>query len=163
MARTSRKRAWSAAGGVAVALPIVPMLDMAFQLLFFFVVSFHPQALEGALECGVKGTPAGNQPRPPDPDGVDLPDRIRVVVKHSSGEGVVVDSLLVQTNEGEWPLADLPALGRFLRERRSGPDSTGAIQVAAEGKLKFSRVVEVVDVCRKAGYEKVSFATPPDA
>ena len=161
MARPARKRSRGENGGMPVSLPIVPLLDMAFQLLFFFVVSFHPVLREeGALECGIQGTAGGNLPVPPD-GGVDLPDRLRVVVKHSSGEGVAIDSLLVQSNEGEWVVADLPALGRFLRERR--PQSAGAVQVLAEGRLKYGRVIEVVDVCRKAGYDKVSFAPPPDA
>ena len=33
-----------------VELPITPMLDMAFQLLTFFVFTYHPSALEGQME-----------------------------------------------------------------------------------------------------------------
>ena len=36
--------------GVEVELPITPMLDMTFQLLFFFIVTFNPQSLEGQLD-----------------------------------------------------------------------------------------------------------------
>ena len=30
-------------------LPITPMLDLSFQILFFFVMTYHPSALEGHI------------------------------------------------------------------------------------------------------------------
>src|SRR5262245_2870108 len=34
-------------GGVNLALIVTPFLDLAFQLLFYFVMTYHPAALEG--------------------------------------------------------------------------------------------------------------------
>jgi biopolymer transport protein ExbD len=39
-----------AGGGVNLAIIITPMLDMAFQLLAFFVMTYHPNALEGHID-----------------------------------------------------------------------------------------------------------------
>src|SRR5207244_3440946 len=36
-----------------VVLPITPMLDMAFQLLAFFIMTYNPSDLEGQLDLGL--------------------------------------------------------------------------------------------------------------
>src|SRR5947207_2082102 len=36
-----------------VPLPITPMLDMAFQLLAFFIMTYNPSDLEGQLDLGL--------------------------------------------------------------------------------------------------------------
>src|SRR4051812_33229913 len=36
-----------------VTLPITPMLDMTFQLLFFFITSFNPADQEGQLDMAL--------------------------------------------------------------------------------------------------------------
>ena len=36
-----------------VVLPITPMLDMTFQLLFFFIINFHPADLEGQMDMAL--------------------------------------------------------------------------------------------------------------
>ena len=35
--------------GSEVTLPITPMLDMSFQILSFFIMTYHPSALEGHI------------------------------------------------------------------------------------------------------------------
>src|SRR5437762_1328435 len=37
------------AGGVNLGLIITPMLDMSFQILAFFIMTYHPSALEGHI------------------------------------------------------------------------------------------------------------------
>ena len=36
-----------------ITLPITPMLDMTFQLLFFFIINFHPADLEGQMDMAL--------------------------------------------------------------------------------------------------------------
>jgi len=36
-------------GGVALGMIITPMLDMSFQILSFFIMTYHPSALEGHI------------------------------------------------------------------------------------------------------------------
>src|SRR5262245_55976659 len=40
----------SAMTGVQMGLIITPMLDMSFQILSFFVMTYHPSALEGHID-----------------------------------------------------------------------------------------------------------------
>lgn len=76
--------------GVNLGIIITPMLDMAFQLLAFFVMTYHPHAAEGHIDgkllppkAAVKG-PENSKPKDdtapstePDPEG----DALVVVVK----------------------------------------------------------------------------------
>ena len=41
-------------GGVDLAIIITPMLDMAFQLLAFFIMTYHPPAREAAIDGTLK-------------------------------------------------------------------------------------------------------------
>ena len=50
MRRHRRHSKQEGGGGVALGLIITPMLDMAFQLLAFFVMTYHPSALEGHID-----------------------------------------------------------------------------------------------------------------
>ena len=43
-----------------VELPITPMLDMAFQMLFYFVITFKPATGEGTFDTKLAGV---RQPR----------------------------------------------------------------------------------------------------
>ena len=40
-------------GDDRIALPITPMLDMTFQLLFFFIINFNPADLEGQMDMSL--------------------------------------------------------------------------------------------------------------
>ncbi len=45
-----RKKKWHPDGGVDLGIMITPMLDMAFQLLAFFIMTFQPSPSEAALD-----------------------------------------------------------------------------------------------------------------
>src|SRR5262249_67205 len=54
---------------IAVAMPIVPMLDLAFQILFFFMITFNPSKAEGKMSLNL---PASGQAKAKDNKSVDL-------------------------------------------------------------------------------------------
>src|SRR2546429_8998596 len=69
----SRKRASQpAAQGVQLGLIITPMLDMAFQILASFIMTYHPSALEahipGSLGPDNPAVKDANQPPVPAPE-----------------------------------------------------------------------------------------------
>src|SRR6516162_7374228 len=51
-------RRLKAAGGMEVELPITPMLDMAFQIMIFFIVTYHPSALEVHIDGNLLPPPS---------------------------------------------------------------------------------------------------------
>src|SRR5476651_1355790 len=95
--RHKRGHGGGAGGGVNLGLIITPMLDMSFQLLAFFIMTYHPSALEAHIPGSLASpdNPAINIPQqppnlaaevplPPDPDvfeGVAATVKIKAVVK----------------------------------------------------------------------------------
>src|SRR5207253_11303417 len=48
--RPKRRLKTDSGGGVQLGLIITPMLDMSFQLMAFFIMTYHPSALEGHID-----------------------------------------------------------------------------------------------------------------
>ncbi len=79
--------------GVNLSLVITPMLDMSFQLLAFFIMTYHPSALEahidGKLLPPTKTATAGaapkkegeKEPPPIDIDPDTIKESVRVIIK----------------------------------------------------------------------------------
>src|SRR5262249_61580962 len=69
-----------------VELPITPMLDLAFQVLLFFILTYHPSQLEGQMDLSLPDTaqaanPLDTQATVPSSQEVELPSDISVIVK----------------------------------------------------------------------------------
>src|SRR6516164_148323 len=109
--------------GPEVELPITPMLDMAFQLLAFFILTYHPSALEGQVALA---QPAAGQARakdakdvsPENISDVDIepPGELTVVIKgRQRGEGPP-DHYLVESLQGtSRSLETSSALSEYLK------------------------------------------------
>ncbi|MBY0523388.1 MAG: biopolymer transporter ExbD [Gemmataceae bacterium] len=155
-----------------IVLPITPMLDMTFQLLTFFIFTYHPAGLEGQMDFSLPG--AGSAPAPEHTEIVCPPDvapevksQITVTLK-AQRDGLndgLLSAIIVRPTEGvEVALTGLPALAKYLKDRRDSPRG-GAIddvQIQAESKLKYAFVMEAMDTCVQSGYQRVGFAPPPD-
>ena len=153
-----------------VDLPITPMLDMTFQLLAFFVLTFQAKsALEGKMEFGLPpqaadrntmlepAVLAGAEPTP------DEDARLTIVVR-SLRDGVNdgnISALIVQSPQGQVPVRDLDELRQNLKQRQ--PDTgKGQVRIAADCRLKYACVMDVMDACVQSGFGTVGFAVPPD-
>jgi hypothetical protein len=103
---------------LGVTIPVTPMLDMTFQLLFFFIVNFHPADLEGemamALPIDDGGGVAFAAARWPEPEfPIDLTVKVRT---HADGE---ISALFVRDLEGkEEPVDGLAGLKKYLTDKR---------------------------------------------
>jgi biopolymer transport protein ExbD len=157
-----------------VSLPITPMLDMTFQLLFFFIVNFHPADMEGEMSMALpvdaekqahkqedvkKDAKTDKDPAPEFPS--DLTVKVRTQLNGTTdGE---ISAIAVRNLEGkEEPVDGLPGLRTFLKDKRETLTNKEAIKVQGDGKLKVREVMKVMDVCRKAGFANVSFVPPED-
>ena len=49
MSQARKNAPKGSAGGINLGLIITPMLDMSFQILAFFIMTYHPSALEGHI------------------------------------------------------------------------------------------------------------------
>ena len=155
---------------VEVTLPITPMLDMSFQLLFYFVMTFQAvNILEGQLDMYL---PKLGNPQAKQPDQVDLTKdsdaeldseaEITVVVTSTNG---AIESLGIREKGRPQPepVKDIHALQAVLANRkRDLPPNQSRIKIEADGKLLYAGLVQVMDACLAAGFKAVGFAPPPD-
>lgn len=164
-------------GGTKVEVPITPMLDMTFQLLFFFILNYNPSALEGQMDMTLP-TPkdmlqkASLPDKPPSETGAeDLPEEppeLTVVVKtqHDGSNNGRISSVSVLSNSGETPIQtvneQLAPLVDHLKKVRETLGNKNDIKLQGDSRLRWEAIVKIRDACQKAGFINASFAPPPD-
>jgi biopolymer transport protein ExbD len=147
-----------------VVLPITPMLDMAFQLLVFFIFTYHPSALEGQMEMSLPGeqVAGGNGEKPADPSLQPPKDAALTVVVEARQIGY---TLTLEEKDGlvRVPLATVQDLKAELRKVLTRQEmATPGIRVQGSARLKWRDLVEVMDACRSVGFSDVHCGKPPD-
>ena len=182
MSNLSRHRSEDKA--TEVTLPVTPMLDMAFQLMFFFLATFNPVSQkEGQMDLSLpsKSEAAAKKPEDVKPtaeahkEEVDIPADFTIALRgfqdpKSKGQ---ISALTVTTTAGTETLAGTEEdREKALREKltsakpsadakdKDGKPKVPTVRMEAEKDLRWSQVVRVMDICYKAGYQ-VSFAKPP--
>jgi biopolymer transport protein ExbD len=153
---------------------ITPMLDMSFQILFFFVIMYQPSAMEGQLEMALPATGTAPAPKDQKPDTsspeteIDLPAELEVIVhtrdvesKDQPQDGSM-GRIVVKDAVGEKTMDNMEELRRHLERARANLNNKEDIKVQCDGRLKYAFVVQAMDTCRKAGFNNVGFAPPPD-
>jgi biopolymer transport protein ExbD len=165
---------------IEVTLPITPMLDMAFQLMFFFLATFNPMSQkEGQMGMSLPArrdprVPAPEQVRPtPEPhkEEVEIPADVTISLRgfHDPRSKGQISALMVTTTAGSETLNGTEEQrAKLLREklaaRLPGTRDKDAVKkvpparLEGEKDLRWSEVVGVMDVCYRAGFQ-VSFAT----
>ncbi len=156
-----------------VTLPITPMLDMTFQLLFFFVTSFNPADQEGQIDMALPSEEVKQahkqedvKPSNPDKDPVEFPSDFTVKVR-TQLDGVndgEISALFVRNIEGKEEPVDggLTGLKNYLTKKRGELTNKDNIKVQGDSKLKVRSLMKVMDVCRQAGFQNVSMVQPED-
>jgi biopolymer transport protein ExbD len=49
-----------------------------------------------------------------------------------------------------------------LKKKHETVENKENIKIQPDGKLKWEAVIQVVDVCKQAGFKNISFVPPPD-
>jgi biopolymer transport protein ExbD len=168
-----------------VQMPITPMLDMTFQLLFFFLLNYHPQLQEGQMDLALptdKPTVSDSNKQEElskdvgeEKDELAEPPEVTVIVKSVQGDDARnagdISEISVQLKEATTQITSqegntskdlLKALQEHLKKVRETVGNKTDIMMRGERRLKWQYIVQVLDACEKAGFSNPHFSPPSD-
>jgi biopolymer transport protein ExbD len=146
-----------------VQFPVVPMLDMAFQLLAFFVLTFQAPSAETHLDLDLPATPLA---LPGAPQGKAEPSPVRRVdtdLENDLFVRVTADDLgdVRSIRLGESVLPDLKTLGERLRRYVEILEGRPLrVRLVADDHLRYEEAARVLAACSAAGVANVRLAEP---
>lgn len=157
----ARRRNKSPSGGVE--LNLTSMLDVIFNILAFFVMTFSPPIAEKNFD--VRLPPPKLQAGGGGEGGIENPDaepqlfRDVTITLAADGAGALTGIKLEQKVIPGGPAG----LARELRVtagaiKGAGQDVLEAANVVAPPNLKYRYLIEIVDACYQANIKKVNFA-----
>lgn len=150
-----------------VDLNLAAMLDMAFQLLTFFILTFRPAPTEGQLAVNIP-TASHPQPAPVEPAAAAPQDPAGPVAEINPFETLTIH---VDANEAgatqrvrigtrvvasRWDDAAQAHLSRELRDALA-LGAFDRVQIIADGRLAYSDLMKTVEICTR---QKLSDGSP---
>jgi biopolymer transport protein ExbD len=174
-------------GGVNLGLIITPMLDMSFQILSFFIMTYHPSALEGhiagslappeitAVKSKENITPDVIPPSVPEEMLLpEVQEAITVIIKAggAAGDPGKPDKVLIKRKTEpapvqvadatqKWDAAKADLSKELKRVKKEGGMEHGNIKIEADSDLRQEYVMDIYDVCKMSGFPKIHFVPPP--
>ena len=139
--------------GIEVELNLAAMLDMAFQLLAFFILTFRPSPVEGQIGLHlppprpVTVIPDGKSPGSDPTDVNPLQGLNTIVISVFASPSGSIETLSI----GETKVPNVGVLGHQLQQTLS--DSSLAfdqVLVQAGSDLSYQSLMEVVEACTRA-------------
>jgi len=133
--------------GLEVDIPITPMLDMAFQLLTFFILTYRPAPTEGQFSMNLlpaqKATEiTKEQPKDTAPTTIDPVLRTLKTTLRAGENGLIGEMTLADKK-----IAGMAELKTELESFVNDPIlSFDQAVINIDPQLKYSEVVKVIDV-----------------
>ncbi|MGB2985524.1 MAG: biopolymer transporter ExbD, partial [Phycisphaerae bacterium] len=150
--RVRPRRRRRTARGIPMAVNLAPMIDVAFLLLIFFLVTTTFERAEGIL--------ASDLPDASRAPAVALPISPIVIRLTQAGEGH--EDFTIGIDRFEGVPQDFAALPAFLRQIQEHPgfDKQTPVVIVADNDVRWDHVVNCWNTALRAGYEKIAFAEP---
>jgi biopolymer transport protein ExbD len=162
-----------------ISLPITPMLDMTFQLLFFFIMNFNPADLEGQMDMSLpsedikanKDNKADSKATPDKTPEPEFPSDLTVQVRTRNAEGIDggISAIFVKGLDGkEDPIKGndsselLDGLQKYLKDKQATLTHKESIKIRGDAHLRIKHLMKVMDVCKAAGFPNTSLIPPDD-
>ena len=158
-----------------VSLNLAAMLDMAFQLLAFFILTFRPNPVEGQIALNLPA--AEREARPDDPPrrvdpgpGFEAGAKTLTVTVAASKNGQVASVRVGLAKLFDGPLKEhrLQQLHRRLKEVFSVHDAFDQVVLRVETNLNYGELMKIVEVCTMQKMSngklvnKISFVEVPE-
>jgi biopolymer transport protein ExbD len=146
-----------------VFFPVTPMLDMAFQLLAFFVLTFKAPTAETHIDLHLPATPMA---LPSAPLGRARPSPSRALDTDLENDLLIraeADDLgdLKALRLGEAIVPDLAALGsRLRRYTQLLGNRPLRVRLVADDRLRYEPAARIIATCSAAGVSSVRLAQP---
>lgn len=154
----------------SVEMNLAAMLDMAFQLLTFFILTFKPAPIEGQLSLNLPPPVAVTQVQPEKKVGEGVGDVLAMETLHlfvtASDQGDVIE-LKVEQNvvvQGRFDEANSQRLDKKLQALFAVQQIPfDRIQIGVDGRLRYGELMKIIDVCHrqtlpdKTPMQKISF------
>jgi biopolymer transport protein ExbD len=146
-----------------VQFPVTPMLDMAFQLLAFFVLTFQAPSAETHLDLDLPASPLAlpgadkGRAQPPVSRRVDTDLENDLFIRAEANELGDLKSLRL----GEASLRDVAALGeRLKRYVEIMDDRPLRVRLVADDSLRYEEAARLIATCSAAGVAAVRLTAP---
>ena len=141
---------------IGINVPITPMLDMSFQLLSFFILTFRLMPTEGQLSINLPREVTEN----PDlvlPESENKKDEYTVTVHSSAGGELSLIGLRGPTANLDNIKTFNELLGELNKIPKPGGDASKvSITIESANDLNYARLIEVMDLGKKAGFNSVN-------
>lgn len=144
-----------------VAFPVTPFLDMAFQLLAFFILTFRPPSRESRIDLYLPTAPSTlpNAPRgrvlAPRPDDPDLENDLQIHATADDRGG------LSSLRLGETAVRDASDLEARVREySRLMSGKVLRVSFVAPDSLRYEEAARIVGACEAAGVTMIRLIEP---
>jgi biopolymer transport protein ExbD len=135
-----------------VELNLAAMLDMAFQLLAFFILTFKPSPIEGQVNLRLPpprpvtetaGEKAGADTSNTNP----LQGMSSLVISVTADAGGRINSIAI----GETPVANMGLLATQVQQMFADP-TLGFDQVIIQvgSRVRYEQLMQVIDICTQA-------------
>ncbi len=155
---SNRPRARDQGPPETVEFPVAPMLDMSFQLLAFFILTFQAPSNESRIDLYLPASPAVLATSPAGDNsarsGLTFNSDLEtdLVVRAISDE--LGDLTLIELQGSEVPSpAELTARLRAYREQLVGEPI--AIRLIADDRLSYDAAAKLIVACSAAGIESI--------
>ena len=127
---------------------MTPMIDVVFQLLIFFICTMNFQALEEILPTNLRASSGVGAQVPLDPELAELEEIVvRIVFRDGATQWLINDRPYPQLKLVRGVLAQLAQIRTDL-----------PVILDVEADVPLGDVIDVYDVCRLAGFDKIHFA-----
>ena len=156
----SRRSRHQPGAPTAPDMPIVPMLDMSFQLMSFFILTFRPMPSEAQIALALPKETGGGAAVPT--LSIDAEEEDVIIQVFAADNGNVV-SLKAASKSGEIDLgSDTSKLFKYLQDKSAAVtagDPTKRVpklKFEIAERLNYQFVIKLLDEGRRAGYDRIS-------